>query len=163
FVLVRLFVTQPFGKLPPDLRAFAARLAGRHDLSADARCLALLASAGDHPDWNGRSRSREHKAIPIASEALIGRFPMISQLLSQLGLTRQEITGAYPGIILDHAQRTYNVFYVRCAGKSPYVVEQEGFVRPFGIRSVVGFGAGLPSGQLIVIVGFSRVEIPPEV
>src|SRR5262245_54236920 len=60
FVLVRVFATQRYGELQPDLRAFAARLAGGHGLSPDDRCLVLLASAGDQPGWNGRSRSKGH-------------------------------------------------------------------------------------------------------
>jgi signal transduction histidine kinase len=160
FVLVRLFVTQAFGKLPQDLREFARRLAAGRPLSVDQKCLVLVASAGDCPEWNSRQGSIGHRAIPLESERLPIDFPMVSQLLAQLGAI---ISGSNGGIILEQFQRTYNVFYVRHALGSRHVVDQERFVRPFGVRSVIGFGGALPSGETFAVVAFSRVEIPPQV
>src|SRR5262249_46955018 len=117
-------------------------------------------SAGDLPEWNQRQASVGHQAIPLESDRLPIAFPMISQLLAQLGAILNATDGR---IILEHSQRTYNVFYVRHAVGSPYVVDQSGFVRPFGFRSVVGFGGALPSGEPFAVVAFSRVEIPPQV
>jgi signal transduction histidine kinase len=160
FALVRLFATQTYGRLPADLREFAQRrVEGRH-LAADQKCLVLIATAGDRPEWNLRHGSIGHQVIPLESDRMATAFPMVSQLLAQLGA----ITKAPDGrIILEHAQRTYNVFYVRHAAGSPHVVDQEAFVRPFGIRSAVGFGGALPSGESFALVAFSRVELSPEV
>lgn len=40
---------------------------------------------------------------------------------------------------------------------------QEGFVLPYGVRSVLGFGGLLPGGDLFVVILFSRVPISREV
>jgi signal transduction histidine kinase len=160
FVLVRLFATQSYGDLPADLREFARRLADDRPLSTDQKCLVLMATAGDQPDWNDRSCSKGHKAIPLESGRLASRFPMISQLLAQLGARINPADGA---IVLDRAQREFNVFYVRDAEGSPHVVDQEGFVRPFAVRSVVGFGGSLPSGEHFAVVAFARATIAREV
>jgi signal transduction histidine kinase/ActR/RegA family two-component response regulator len=43
---------------------------------------------------------------------------------------------------------------------SPFVPDQRDFVRPAGVRSVVGTGGLLPSGELCVVILFAKVEIP---
>ena len=63
---------------------------------------------------------------------------------------------------MDLAEKAYNVFYVPEAIGSQYVPVQEEFVIPFGIRSVLGFGGILPSGNLFAIIMFSRVRIEPD-
>jgi signal transduction histidine kinase len=160
FVLVRLFATQAYGMLPPELRDFARRLVDGRPLSTDQKCLVLMASAGDRPEWNARQGSIGHQAIPLESDRLPTDFPMISQLLAQLGAI---ISAPNRQILLERSQRDYNVFYVQHALGSPHVVDQTGFVRPFCVRSAVGFGGALPSGEMFVVVAFSRVEIPPQV
>jgi signal transduction histidine kinase len=160
FVLVRLFATQALGNLPSELHEFARALAGGRDLSADQKCLVLMATAGDRPEWNERRGSVGHQAIPLESDRLSSDFPMISQLLAQVGAIVRAPSGR---IMLEHAQHTYNVFYVQQASGNPEVVDQETFVRPFGVRSVIGFGGVLPSGETFVVVGFSRIEIPAQV
>jgi signal transduction histidine kinase len=160
FMLVRLFATQSLGSLPPDLASFARNLAGGRPLSPEQKCLVLMASAGDRPEWNNRKASVAHQAIPLESGRLSTDFPMISQLLAQLGAIISAPSGR---IMLERSQHTYNVFYVQHAAGSPHVVDQDEFVRPFGVRSVIGFGGGLPSGESFAVVAFSRVEIPPQV
>src|SRR5262245_14310122 len=50
--LVRFFKTHPLGDLDPGLRRFALRLLGRPAAPPDMKCLTLLATAGDRPEWN---------------------------------------------------------------------------------------------------------------
>ena len=45
---------------------------------------------------------------------------------------------------------------------SPYVPDQESFVIPYGIESVLGFGGVLPSNEFFVVILFSRVRISRE-
>src|SRR5262249_52838253 len=99
---------------------------------------------------------------PLGSQECIERSAMVAQLFSQLGISTRSVVHPDPRIILAPAQHTYNVFYIRHAETSPYIVDQDAFVKRFGVRSVIGFGGSFPSGEHFVIVGFSRAEIPPE-
>ena len=85
---------------------------------------------------------------------------MIASLLRQMGL---EISAAlYPTaeLILDSEQHAFNVFHVREALGDSSIPAQDEFVRRFGVRSVLGFGGIMPSGELFAIILFSRTLIP---
>jgi hypothetical protein len=157
--LVRLFKTHAFGQLGEDLQQFArARLAGARETSS-MKCLVLLASAGDRPEWNSRSGSKEHKAIPLPHEAAIRKAPMISALLSEMGLNAGAFVKADPNLMLDTEQTNFNVFHVPEAKDSPYVPAQE-FVTAYGVKSVLGFGGLLPSRNLFAVILFAKAHIP---
>src|SRR5437764_1306733 len=76
------------------------------------------------------------------------------------GLEEVAVIRPDPAVLLDLAQRTYNVFHVAEARDSPYVPAQDDFVVPHGIRSVLGFGGVLPDGCLFAVTLFARVPIP---
>ena len=58
-----------------------------------------------------------------------------------------------------HGNRAeYGVFHVPEAKGSPYIPAQD-FVDRYGIRSVVGFGGVLPSGDLFSVILFARVPV----
>jgi hypothetical protein len=160
--LVRLFKTHPFETLQSDLQAFATKILGRPPESPAMKCLTLLATAGDRPEWNSRRDSAGHQAIPLASEKLVGQAPMISNLILQFGLEIRSVVQPNHGLFLDLEQKSFNVFHVAEARGSPYLPAQEEFVIPCGIRSVLGFGGILPAGDLFAIILFSKVFIPRE-
>lgn len=160
--LVRLFVTHLYEELDEELREFARVVLGDHPESHEMKCLTLLATVGEKPEWNSRKNSVGHKAIPLPSEEVFARFPMISRLTQQLGLEVSDVVAPDPTLLVELEQKTYNVFYVPEAVGSPFVPAQEEFVIPFGIKSVLGFGGMLPSGDLFVIIMFSKVHIPRE-
>jgi hypothetical protein len=156
--LVRFFKTHPHADLEEDLRGRVWRQLGVEPEPA-LKCLVLLASAGDRPEWNDRHLSLEHQVIPLASPEMVERFPMIAQLVGQFGLEVQTFLRPTPSVLLDQAQRSYNVFHVPEAVGCPAVPAQDEFVRPWGIRSVLGFGGVLPDGDLFVVILFARVAI----
>ena len=160
--LVRAYKTHPFGDLDAELQAFARALLGDHPESPDMNCLTLLASAGDKREWNSRTTSRGHGAIPLPSEQVVTQFPMISQLVNQFGIEISTVLKPAPGLMVDLGQRTYNVFYVPEAAGSPYIPAQADFVKPLGIRSALGFGGMLPCGSLFAVILFSKTQIPSE-
>src|SRR5712692_5031818 len=110
-VLVRLFKTHPFGKLDEGLRQFAKAMLGGAAVSPTMKCLTLLATAGERPEWNSRAGSNGHKAIPLPSERMVENSPMISRLLSQLGLSASTLVNPDPSLILDVDQTSFNVFH----------------------------------------------------
>ncbi len=158
--LVRCFKTHPYGELDAHRRESARRIMGDEDPSETMQCLTLLATAGEKPQWNAISASAAHQAIPLKSEELVEQSPMISQLIRQFGLNISAVVEPDPNLLLEFEQKTFNVFYVPEAKGSPYIPAQDSFVIPFGIKSVLGFGALLPSGNLFAIIAFLKVQIP---
>jgi hypothetical protein len=161
--LARFFATRPLGRLGAQLQSCARRLLGNVPPSNQMRCLVLMGSAGVRPAWNDREASVAHRVIPLASGAMVERSPMISQLIRQFGLEPATVVGGDPSLLVDLEQKSYNVFHVPVARNSPYVPAQTEFVVPYGIRSVIGFGGMLPSGNLFAVILFARVPIPREI
>ncbi|MBW4565745.1 MAG: HAMP domain-containing histidine kinase [Mojavia pulchra JT2-VF2] len=159
-VLARFFKTHSYGGLTPDLQEYADSLLGNYVPEDTLKCLTLLASAGELPEWNSRHKSSGHKAIPLVNEDAIASIPMIYKLIQQLGLNLSNVVQPDPNLLTDLEQRMYNVFYVPDALGSPYIPSQTSFVIPFNIKSVVGFGGLLPSGNMFVILMFLKVAVP---
>ncbi len=161
-ILVRFYLTVPFAELDQARRDFAERILGSVTPWPELPCLTLLASAGVEDDWNDPARSRSHRVIPLPSPETVAQSPMIAQLLSQLGLELSSLLSPDPELIVDLDQKQYNVFHVADAVDSPYVPAQDDFVAPYGVRSVIGFGGMLPSGEMFAVVVFSRVPVSRE-
>ncbi|MDD5598820.1 MAG: hypothetical protein PHV82_12805, partial [Victivallaceae bacterium] len=158
-VLVRLFKTHNADELPLPLRKLSNTILHKKTGSGPYKCFTLLASAGIDDVWMDRKRSKAHQAIPLPSEEVVYRIPMIRNLIKQMGLDIKTIIKPDPKIIMDLSKKTFNVFHVADAINSPYIPAQEDFVKPFGIRSVLGFGGVLPSGNVFVVIIFSRIRI----
>jgi hypothetical protein len=157
--LVRFFKTEPFRNLSADLKAFALQAAGMTALADDVRCLTLLATNGDEPDWRSPELSRGHRAIPLTSVDAVEKAPMIAQLIKQLGLSVAKVVRPEAGLLLDTTGRKHNVFYVPQALGSPHIVAQKEFVEPYGIASVIGLGGLISTGDMFATILFSKVPI----
>ncbi len=158
--LVRLFKTHSYSQLPAELRAFAESMSGDTALGPNTRCLTLLASAGDELQWNSRRTSGTHQCIPLASEAMLGQFPMIAGLISQLGLTTTEFLQAGPEIVSELEQRKFGIFHVRSAPGSSFIPAQDDFVTPHSIASVLGLGGVLANGDFFALIIFTHTTVP---
>jgi hypothetical protein len=161
--LVRLFMTMPFEELQPEQRHFVGEILGQSSDLAGMKCLTLLASAGVEAEWNSRHTSAGHKALPLPSPESVSRSPMIAQLIRQLGVEMSTLLASDPRLMVEMEQHSFNVFYVPDAEGSPYIPAQAEFVLPHGIRSVLGFGGVLPSGELYAMILFSRVRVERQV
>lgn len=159
-VLVRIFKTHPYAGLEPSLRAYADALMPRENISPRTRCLTLLASRGVEEAWNSREGSQGHRAIPLLSESMVSKAPMIARLIEQMGIPLRVVLNPDRDFVLNAQEKTFNVFHIEHAAGSPYIPAQETFVLPYGVRSVLGFGGLLPSGDLFVTIVFARVPIP---
>lgn len=157
--LVRFYKTHPFGDLDSELQGFARALLGGQSPSAEMKCLVLMATAGDKAEWNSRKSSQGHKAIPLPNEEAVHQAPMVSNLIAQLGIPLGMVIKPEPDLLLEMEQKTYNVFHVPEALGSPYIPAQQEFVVPCGIRSVLGFGSLLPSGEMVAVIMFFKVPI----
>jgi hypothetical protein len=134
--LVRFFKTHAYAELDAPLRDFARGMLHDRTAAPGMKCLSLLATAGYRSEWNSRRASVAHRAIPLASEEIVSKAPMISSLLQQLGVEL--------GVLLT------------------YIPDQDDFVKPIGVESVLGFGGMLPMGDIFVVIVFSRAHIPRE-
>ncbi|MCU0526686.1 MAG: hypothetical protein MUF72_17890 [Elainella sp. Prado103] len=161
--LVRFFMTCPFMELSSDLQSAARNLVKGRNIASTTKCLTLMATAGDQPEWNFRQQSTGHQSIPLLDRDFINRAPMISQLIHQFGLDVSALLEPDPALLVDLEQTTFNVFYVPQAPGSMHIPAQQDFVIPYKIQSVLGFGGMLPSGNLFAIILFSKSPISPQV
>ncbi len=159
-VLVRLFKTHPYYRLAPELQDLAAMRLGKRPDHLSLTCLTLLASAGALPGWNDPALSSRFRVIPLGSPDEVDQLPMFSQLFRQLGVSLPHPTEPAHDLLLDSQEHTFNVFHILHAEGSPYIPAQEEFVLKYGIRSVLGFGAPLPDGELFSVILFSKDVIP---
>jgi hypothetical protein len=126
------------------------------------KCLTLFGTAGERPEWNERGRSRHYRSIPLTGNQSVAQFPMVLQLLQQLGVEAESKTEPLSDLLVDRVEHTLNVFHVAEAKGSPFVPAQEEFVIPFGIESVLGFGGVLPSKEFFAVILFSKQKISRE-
>ena len=157
--LARVFETCSFEELDEQRQEFAKNI--NADVEPSTKCLTLLATAGEREEWCEVSHSSQHQAIPLPSEAAVERLPMITQLIRQLGFNIGGILNPDPEIMLD--TENTGMFHVANARGSPYIPAQDEFVKPYGIKSVVGFGDVLPNGTLFAVIMFCKVPISHEV
>lgn len=161
--LVRAYKTHAYELLDPDLQRFADRLMGDAAPAPSMKCLTLLASAGDRAQWNDRRNSTGHQAIPLPRPDIVEKAPMIAQLIRQFGLDPGELVTPSPEFVRDMEGRTYGVFFVDEANGSPYIPAQKDFVKPNGIRSVIGCGGSLRGGDLFAVILFTRLPLSQDV
>jgi hypothetical protein len=160
--LVRFFKTHPYENLEKELEEFAVKMLGGKAPLPKTKCFTLLGTVGENPEWNMRSASRGHQSIPLPSEEVVHQIPMMRNVIKQLGLSVSSVVKPDPALLLDMEQKTYSVFLVPEAVGSPYIPAQENFVVPYGVKSVMGFGGILPSGDLFVIIIFLKVPVARE-
>ena len=77
--LIRFYKTHLYGQLASGLQEFASGIMGGAPESQDMKCLTMMATAGEHADWNSRSTSSGHRAILLVSADFVGGIPMIEK------------------------------------------------------------------------------------
>lgn len=162
-VLVRFFKTHDMDRLPKPLQDFALGLLQEKPASTSFKCLTLLATTGVEAAWQNRDQSIGHQAMPLPNAEVVSRISMIGHLIKQMGLDVETVIHPDPALLLDMSKKTFNVFYVPHAENSPYIPAQDNFVKPYGVKSVLGFGGVLPSGNVFVVILFSKVPIQSQV
>jgi hypothetical protein len=158
--LVRCYKTHPFGGLDADLQRFARGALAGESPTPGMKCLTLMATVGETAAWNSRFLSRGHRAIPLPSPEIVEKAPMISQLIKELGMELSVVLQPSPEVVKELAGKRHGVFHVEDADGSPYIPAQTEFVARYGIRSVLGFGGMLFTGDLFAVILFSTVHVP---
>lgn len=162
--LVRLFKTHPYRELSPELQEAARGIVQGSPIAQDTKCLTLMGTAGEEAHWNTRDGSRGHKAIPLMDEDFVKQIPMISRLIQQFGLEINTVLEPTPGLLIDSERKIHStfIFHVPTALGSQYIPAQTEFVIPYQVKSILGFGGLLPSGNLFVTIMFTKTLVPPE-
>lgn len=160
-VLVRLFMTRDYRDLAPELRRCADDVLGAAP-PPDTKCLTLLGTAGERPEWNAAEETGRYRVVPLTSELVVSQLPMVSQLLRQFGVKLKGGDSLSSSLLMDGDEIDYKVFYISDAVGSPFVPAQDEFVGKLGIRSVLGFGGLLPSGDLFAVILFSKTPVSRE-
>lgn len=165
-ILVRLFATIPFGKLPAANHTFVSRLAQTHGITQlikdNTPVLSLVGTRGDRPAWNDRRESQGHVGIPLASADFIDRIPMMSRLLNEVGLNLDWIEHNDTDIVIKAVGRVSGVFYVEDAQtavdqKGRKIIAAQDFVEAYQVRTVFGLGGGYATSQTFVtLIVFCR-------
>ncbi|MBE7446584.1 MAG: hypothetical protein HS132_15660 [Planctomycetia bacterium] len=158
--LVRFFMTYPYESLDEELRQLASKMPGGKSLTNTTSCLVLLATMGVLPEWNSQKLSKGHRVIPLVDKQTMEQHPMIAQLVYQLGIDIDNVLHPRPALETELESKIFNVFHVPDALGSPHIPAQSEFVIPFGIKSALGFGSMLPTGNLFTVVVFSKMKVP---
>lgn len=160
-VLVRMFLTVPYGMLPAAERRFVRRLSLPPGALTDTTpVLTLLGTCGLEPAWRDRLESESHLAIPLVSREFVGDAPMIAQLLSDMNYegpwplprTRSFVT---PGLA-----NLNGLFYVPDARTAVdetgrYIIPAREFVARYDIQTVFGVGGAFAvSSEFLALVVF---------
>jgi CheY-like chemotaxis protein len=156
--LVRFFRTMSFDELTPELKK-VARQNLKTEQEKTVNCLTLLASRGMLPEWNDRFESVHHQVIPLVSSQMVAAAPMIAQLIDRLDIEVAQVVSPAPNLFLNPREKAYNVLYVPEALGDTSIVAQQTFVSPHKIRSVIGFGGLLPTGDMFAVMMFMRIFV----
>ena len=159
--LVRFFITHPYKDLDANLQEHVQKVLGGIPNDPEVSCQTLLATVGEEADWNDRRRSRFYKSLPLTEETA-KRIPMYAQVSDVFGIVMNKLPNPDAEFLLELEQKTYNVFFIPDSVGSAYVPDQEKFVIPYGIRSILGFYGLLPSRNLFTVIVFSKMLIPRE-
>jgi hypothetical protein len=167
--LARVYATIPYGRLPPDVGAFVNDLAKAKGIAGDLRdstpVLTLIGTRGSKPDWNDRRTSQGHKGIPLTSAAFVDAIPMISRLLTELGVDLAWVDREGGGIAAQSATLGVGgVFYVEDASTGVdrlgrNVIPARDFVSGEGIKTVFGAGVTYVDGMLATLILFCRKRL----
>jgi hypothetical protein len=172
-VLVRVFLTIPFGKLPPANRQAVLSLAQAHKVSeqVDERTpvLSLLATSGKRFFWNDRRLSRGHVGIPLVSASFVETVPMIARMLHEFGLGTGWVGAAGgPDFIVSKLGSLSVLFFVPDASTHTddagrKVIAAQEFVKAHDIKSVFGVGGAYVDGSVCVILCFTSESFDVQV
>jgi len=171
-VLVRLFITVPFGQLPRDTQTMVQEAAKAYEaadlLRPETLVLSLAGTAGSHPTWNDRRLSRTHQGIPLISSRFVQSIPMTSRLLHEMGMGVKWIDAADVSMFEQHMAS--QLFYVPDAatavdGLARKVIPNQDFVRTYGVKTVFGVGGTyvLQQNPLLAMVVFCAEPVPKAV
>jgi hypothetical protein len=151
--LVRIFRLLNVNELAPDIRSLAG--------PKERQVMALTGTWGLEEAWQDRHSSEGHQVIPISAIALPQQIPMFQEVLRQLGIDIDHFYETQELVTLE--DRPYQGTFHIPDATIPAIPAQDTFVRPYKIKSLVGFGGFITTHQsLYLLYAFSRVPVSVE-
>lgn len=148
FALVRIYRLTKHDELASELQGLVD--------PARQRWMTLMGTWGDEPAWCDRHRSQGHKALNLGSD----QSPMVSAAIHQLGMdVGVDLPPAPLDLPIPEASFMTRYFHIEHALGSPYIPAQDGFVKPYGIKSVIGLGSNFASDAAYLLLAFSKAHI----
>ncbi|HEY7821147.1 MAG TPA: hypothetical protein VIG29_23175, partial [Vicinamibacteria bacterium] len=170
-VLLRVFATLDYEKLPQRERDFALELARSRtfldELKPKTPVVTLLGSRGKRPSWNHRHRSERHLAIPLVSASFIKTIPMVSRLMGDMGTGLEWVQKQDQNMTVTSMGQMARVLYVEDAletrTRDGYdVIPDRSFVEEYKIRTVLALGGAYLNGTVVAVVLFTNELVPRE-
>jgi hypothetical protein len=161
--LVRFFCTQDYDQLDEELKECADKLLTDAQRTSKMKCLVNVATRGDLPAWNDPRLSRNHRVIPLPSEAIVLEMPMIAKLIVDMGMNINKVLVPHGEIMIGKSEKDYNIFHIANAVGSEFIPAQNEFVIPHKIKSVIGFGGTTNAGNMFAVILFSKVRLSTEI
>jgi hypothetical protein len=163
-VLVRLYTSVPYDRLPASRKTFVdqiARTAGvSEQVDDDTQVLCLMGTKGKRAEWTDRRQSKGHLAIPLVSGKFVQNIPMITRLLNEFGIGTDWLDSPDKTSIITRSMgKVATVFYVPDATTfrdqaNRLVIPAQDFVSQNGVRTVFGVGGAYANGYICTILWF---------
>ena len=166
-VLLRMFFSVPYSKLPRLNQKFVTNLVEEKgisfELKNDTPVLSLIGTRGKESEWNEWRKSKGHIGIPLVSAEYIDAIPMVSRLLSDLGLKLNFLKNSDSGLDVDVSGDIAGIFFVENAkeytdSKNSKIIPMQDFVEAFNVYTVFGIGGRymLGSNNIVSIIFFTK-------
>ena len=166
-VLLRMFLSVPYSELPRFNQDFVTNLVEEKgiapELKDDTPVLSLIGTRGEEPEWNERRKSKGHIGIPLVSTGFIEEIPMVSRLLSDLGLNLNLIINPDSGLDIDVSSDIAGIFFVEDAkestdSKKRKIIPMQNFVKAYNVCTVFGIGGRymLGGNNIVSIIFFTK-------
>jgi hypothetical protein len=166
-VLVRMFLSVSYSELPRFNQKFVTNLAAEKGIALELKnntpVLCLIGTRGEEPEWNEWQKSKGHIGIPLVSTEFIETIPMVSRLLSDLGLSLNWLKNSDSGLDIDVRGNIAGIFFVEDAKKSTdskkrKIIPMQGFVKTYNVCSVFGIGGRymLGSNNFVTVIFFTK-------
>ena len=157
-ITVRLYKTHPLRRLPDDRRALALEAAP--DAQPDTTCITLLGRADAVPLPVGGPAERVR---PLTAEAFTSGSVVV-RLLQELGVDEASVLDPKQALAMQMQHRELNVFVIHDFPDTELMDEgvRDG-LRALGVRDLFTLGGILPSGDLFLLLAFTRSAIDERV
>ncbi len=160
--LVHFLKTHAYGERPKNSQKYVHGCFESEQLDPQLKCLTLLSSTGQHPDWNSGDNSKKNLVIPLGNENEISGIDLMSQLIQSWGIDQDIFFNNIlePQINLENVGCTL-LNLDQALTNSKFFSENLGLIVS-NIQSILGVWGLLPSGHLFIVLMFLKVRVPKE-